>query len=359
MGIKVRFTKVKSRKYYLLYYDRFGKRHWKTSKATSSRDAAIAAIKLEQTLENPSTDSPKTWDSFLECIREKQKHERPGTLRIQKKAISLFVEACHPDWADITADQVMRYERHVDDGKRDKSTVRMYLASMRALFNYAASRGVIQKVPKFHLPKIKQVSESRGKAVTFAEYQKLRSAAASVVGPENERDWHLLMDIAWESGMRFNELLNLSWENGKNKIFVNLTDDPPTIIFPAGLQKNKTYSEMVIIPSLLKLLTSIEPEKRKGYVLNLRGPRGTEIRDRNSASRIFRRIAVAADCYQSAGSDETVTMHDFRRAFGTRNSEKYSPAILAKLMRHSSISVTMQFYQRHANKDIAAIVNKE
>ena len=36
--------------------------------------------------------------------------------------------------------------------------------------------------------------------------------------------------------------------------------------------------------------------------------------------------------------------HDFRRAFGSRWANRVMPVILQQLMRHASISTTMEFY---------------
>src|SRR5687768_11017416 len=42
--------------------------------------------------------------------------------------------------------------------------------------------------------------------------------------------------------------------------------------------------------------------------------------------------------------------HDLRRAFGTRWSNKLSPAMLQQLMRHSSIDTTLKYYvERNAD----------
>lgn len=45
--------------------------------------------------------------------------------------------------------------------------------------------------------------------------------------------------------------------------------------------------------------------------------------------------------------------HDLRRAFGTRWAVQVAPAVLQKLMRHSSIETTMKYYVDLDTDDIA------
>lgn len=48
---------------------------------------------------------------------------------------------------------------------------------------------------------------------------------------------------------------------------------------------------------------------------------------------------------------ENITLHDFRRTFGTRCAEGGMPvAILAEIMGHSSINLTARFYIHISNQ---------
>lgn len=48
--------------------------------------------------------------------------------------------------------------------------------------------------------------------------------------------------------------------------------------------------------------------------------------------------------------------HDLRRAFGTRRAKQVMPAVLRRLMRHSSIATTMGYYVDLDSAEVAGPV---
>ena len=55
-------------------------------------------------------------------------------------------------------------------------------------------------------------------------------------------------------------------------------------------------------------------------------------------------IKVAERSGRSGVKVKYASAHDFRRAFGSRWANRVMPVILQQLMRHASISTTMEFY---------------
>ncbi len=65
-------------------------------------------------------------------------------------------------------------------------------------------------------------------------------------------------------------------------------------------------------------------------------------------------IGRAANIVTDEAEEKFATLHDLRRAFGTRWASKVSPADLQRLMRHSDIQTTMRFYVAQDATDISA-----
>jgi len=64
----------------------------------------------------------------------------------------------------------------------------------------------------------------------------------------------------------------------------------------------------------------------------------------NTVGRERGRDLVAERSGRSGVKVKYASAHDFRRAFGSRWANRVMPVILQQLMRHASISTTMEFY---------------
>ena len=98
----------------------------------------------------------------------------------------------------------------------------------------------------------------------------------------------------------------------------------------------------------------IEPHRKEsGFVFNPErvhnGRKSNHRRNTEWVSVVGSRIGEASDTVVSSAGSKTkyASLHDFRRSFGDRWSQKVMPQTLMKLMRHESIDTTLRFYVGH------------
>jgi integrase len=131
--------------------------------------------------------------------------------------------------------------------------------------------------------------------------------------------------MAWYSGMRRNEMLDLRW--GANEGMPWIDFDRGKIQIPAEYNKADRDQWIPLHPELAAIL---EP---------LRQPRGRVFRISPSptvVSRTFGKLAKKAGL--------KITLHDLRRSFGSRYAACVPAQVLQRLMRHADIKTTLQFY---------------
>jgi integrase len=106
------------------------------------------------------------------------------------------------------------------------------------------------------------------------------------------------------------------------------------------------------IKTLTEQTTGTLPDSdRHGLVFGIYGKSGQPLSTKR-ASRYVSAIGKAANVVTNKAEGRFATAHDLRRSFGSRWARKVQPAILQKLMRHSSIKTTMAYYVDFAAEDI-------
>lgn len=179
--------------------------------------------------------------------------------------------------------------------------------------------------------------------------------------------WRHLLRGLWLTGLRLGEALKLHW---KDEQFLSVVEIGGELFFwiRAEGQKNGKDTLTPVAPDFLR--EKREPE-RVGFVFNpleMTGRRRLHRTDVVSSTIV--EIGKAAgvkvnerpnrrkrkDGTIPAAKVKHASAHDLRRAFGERWSQIVMPAVLQQLMRHESVTTTMQFYVgRNARTASAAI----
>ncbi len=102
------------------------------------------------------------------------------------------------------------------DGREDTSrqkirspfTVKSYMAATTAALNWG-----LGSVPRCEKVKTSKLKAMKGRPITFEEFERMLDAVPSVVGKDSAESWRYIMSGAWESGLRLEELLVLSWDD--------------------------------------------------------------------------------------------------------------------------------------------------
>ncbi len=182
----------------------------------------------------------------------------------------------------------------------------------------------------------------------------------ATIGDERAPSWRHLIEGLWWSGLRLGEALELTW-NCQDKLCIDLSASRPMFRIPAELEKAHKDRLLPIAPEFAELLLHTPLDKRTGYVFNPKPERDREgrltiIQVMKLISRIGKKAGVVVNVHPGTRKKKYASAHDFRRAFGDRWAVRVMPLVLMEMMRHESISTTMQFYVGRSAEATADVV---
>jgi integrase len=263
--------------------------------------------------------------------------------------------------AELTADRISTFIAKLRDGKRSETTIAGYLAHLRAALNWAVSVDFLAVAPKIKKPKrAKDNKKPKGRAPTTEEFQKIVNAVSEIVGEERAPTWRHLIEGLWWSGLRLGEALEMSWDRD-DKLRPVLSQERPLLRIPAELEKGHRDRLIPLAPEFSEFLLKTPGAERVGFVFNPRAEREHAERLKivqvmRIISRIGKESAVVVHINVKTGKKKYASAHDFRRAFGDRWALRVMPPVLMEMMRHESISTTMQFYVGRSAQATADVV---
>jgi integrase len=202
------------------------------------------------------------------------------------------------------------------------STVRLRLDILHSVLAWAAGQKMIPEVPAF--PSVK-VPKKKPQPVPAEAVEKLLAKA----GGDPELQAYLL--CGWLAGLRRVEAMVLEWEPTEEAPYLDLGRD--RICFPAEFVKAVEDQWVPLDPELRRALEALPRRGRK--VFHFTTAAGTPL-DRRSISYRIARLSRRAGV--------RLTMKSLRRGFGCRYAAKVSAHVLQRLMRHSNIRITMDYY---------------
>lgn len=338
----------KGRKYLQLYYlDPFtGREISRSSRTDNHREAERAAMKWEQELESGVVDKQISWEVFREKVRGEYLANRPQTtVNGYNCALSTFEDIIgKPRWLNlITSETLSRFAAGMRSAKIPNSTAAKHVRHLRAVLKWAEKLGVINRAPAVTMPRVAE--KSKGRPITVEEFDAMIAAIPANVESQPAA-WEAFIRGLWLSGFRLQELMKLSWDSPPVRL--RMDGKFPAIEWAAEGHKSGKVETSPITPDFAELIRS--QTTTVGAVFPL--PVATHF----TVSDVIAKIGRAAGVKVS--SSKFASAHDLRRSFASRWSLKVTPAVLRSLMRHASISTTMEFYVRHESDEIAAILQE-
>lgn len=237
------------------------------------------------------------------------------------------------------------------------STVNKDIRTLRSIFNLAIEPGGYLREGQNPFAKIKErkTTENEIRYVEIEEYLALMDKAKNLW-------WRGLLSIAYGSGLRHNEILNLTWKNidfenqlitvvakkaSKNLLewdpksrrnrVVPMFDESAQLL--ADLQLKAKESLPYIFISLQRLKRIRERQR-----IGTWNPRSQII---NNLDRDFRVLRC------KAGVDECV-IHDLRRSAITNWAKKLPIQVVQQLAEHADISTTRKYYLAVRSEDLVS-----
>ncbi len=237
------------------------------------------------------------------------------------------------------------------------ATVNKDIRTLQHIFNLAIEpRGhLMEGQNPFAKIKERKTTENEIRYVEIEEYLALMDKAKNFW-------WRAFLSIAYGSGLRRNEILNLTWKNidfenqliiiaakkesqrllawdpksRRNRV-VPLSDESAQLLADLQLKAEEGFPYIFISPQRLKRI-------RERQKVGTWTPRSQIV---NNLDRDFRVLRC------KAGVDECV-MHDLRRSAITNWAKKLPIQVVQELAGHSDISTTRKYYLAVRSEDLAS-----
>jgi integrase len=316
-----------------------GKRKSRSAETCNPLDAERKRADLEYELNNGlyREASAMPWSRFRELFEaEFVASRRPDTRHNYKMTLDAFERLCNPSsLRSVTERTVSAFkaalfrEPGVEAGTTmQPSTVKVRMQFLHTALTWAAEQKLLPECPRF--PPVK-APKKKPQPMPAESVEKLLAKA-----PDEQTRVFLL--CGWLAGLRLNEALALEWEDTDAAPWLDLTRD--RIWLPAGFVKAVEDQWVPLDAELREALLSLPRRGRKVFRF-VEGRSGKPVSDIAVSNRVSG-LAKAAGV--------RMTMKTLRQGFGCRYAAHVPAQVLQKLMRHSSIRVTMDYY---ANVDEA------
>lgn len=241
---------------------------------------------------------------------------------------------------------------------RSPHTVRGHVNCVLATLNWAYLQGWLPFPPKIRKLKVSKMKVMKGRPISANEFKLLLDSTPSVVGEKAADSWRYILRGLWESALRIDELMHLSWNIPGTIRPVWKDGQFPILEIPAAMQKNDTEEIIPLLPWFEAVLLEIPPDKRKGWVFNpasLQVQIGRNVRhlrpDAEWVGKVVSRIGRKAEIIVEPGDERTgrpikyASAHDLRRSCGDRlRNAGVPPLVICRVMRHSSWETTRRHY---------------
>ena len=178
----------------------------------------------------------------------------------------------------------------------------------------------------------------------------------NVVGERAADSWVYVLHGIWESGLRIDELMHVSWDDPNEIRPIWQRGRLPVLAIPHDRQKNATEESIPLLPVFESLLLETPGDDRAGWAFN---PLSLGISigrkpqyERASAewvgkviTRIGRRAGIVVTPAKGETPAKYASAHDLRRSLAERLYDAGCPERdVSRVMRHASAQTTRRHY---------------
>jgi integrase len=320
-----------------------GKRKSKSAETADEEKAETARADLEYELNNGlhKEASRMSWERFREAFEaEYLPNLRPGTRKSYRVVLDSFERLCSPKSVrSVTERTVSAYVAGMRKmpvrGKAalglDPYTMHVRLRFLHGVLAWAVNQKLISAVPRFPTVKYRK---KKPQPVPAESFERL------LLKTENNLQMRSFVLCGWLAGLRLAEAFNLEWDATDEAPYLDLARN--RIILPAGFVKAVEDQWLPLDPLLREALEALPRQGRK--VFRFTDGRAWSV-DNPAADRLVTVEAVAQRIVRLARkAGVKLTMKVLRRGFGCRYAGKVSAHVLQRLMRHSDLRITMDYY---------------
>lgn len=335
-----------------------GKIRQRSTGTTQRRKAERLADEVAEEIDVGVDQSAPTWSQFCaRYVREGMQHCRQTTIAKWMVTQRHVTRELKPTLVtDLTANRLSTLRADLEEGGMRAASVDGVIRHLMVALRWAASIGVIKQAPT--LPRPKRGGSRggmKGRPISLEEFERMLASTERVVAAEHAASWQHLMWVGWYSGLRLNELLQLTWDDHDSLRILDIDSEEPLMQIPAAIDKGGLNRMQPITHDLANYLRRTPEAEREGYVVAPAGPRGVT-RNLQWVSARISKIGKLARVVVSKQPRKFASAHDFRRSFGERWSGRVMPDVLRHLMRHEDIKTTYKYYVGRDSRRLAASV---
>jgi integrase len=278
-----------------------------------------------------------SWERFRELFEaEYFPNCRLGTRDVFGMALDQFEQICNPKTLrainERTVSAFVAGLRKRPGRRKGQTmapgTIKVRLQFLHTVLTWGVEQKLLPGCPRFPFVK---VPKKKPQPIPAESFEKLLDKA-----PDANMRVYLL--CGWLAGLRLVEAMLLEWEATEAAPYVDFDRDQ--IVLPAGFVKAAEDQWVPLDPVLREALLQLPRHGPRVFRFISRETKGP-LTDAALSCRV---LALA----RKAGVK--LSMHSLRKGFGCRYAGKVPAQVLQKLMRHASISTTMDYY---ANVDDA------
>jgi integrase len=324
-----------------------GKRKSQSAKTNYLPLAETRAKDLEYELNNNlhKEASRMSWEKFRQLFEDEYlSGRRANTIDNYADTFDAFERLCSPtSLRGITARTLsafagaLRKQPGWWGGTIQESTVKVRIQYMRTALNWATKQKFIPECPE--CPVIRP-PKRKPQPVSTEVVERLLSKAPD----ENMRVFLL---TGWLAGLRLNEALGLEWDETDKVAYLDLDRD--RIVFPAGFVKGGEDQWVPLDTELREAILSLPRHGRKVFRF-VEARNGKPVKDIAVSHRVVEVARLAG---------VKMTMKSLRRGFGCYWASRVPAQVLQKLMRHSNIRITMDYYANVDDAAMQAVLNRQ
>jgi len=327
-------SKNKKSGIYYIYYRKDDGKKTRVSTRTKLKSEAMRYLtdfdkRLKISIQQPSFTMEQLKSKYLGVI---EITHTKNSWRNSRQALEKFITVVGSDVEVKDISRSMAESFILTIYQRAKYTASLYLRNLKAVFNRAIDWGYIDKNPfkgiKLSIPENNPV---------FINKKELNM----IVKKEPDPVLAMIYKLAYYTGMRQGELINLEWDDidlKRKVIKVRSKTDFKT--------KSKREREIPIAKPVKKILNRVN--ERTGYVFNKNG-------DRYSGSFLAHRFKKNI---RALGMNDDIHFHSLRHSFASNLVQKgVNIYVVQKLLGHSSISTT-QRYSHLQNFNLVEAINE-
>jgi len=322
------------------------KRKTKSAGTSNEKDAWKAAAAWEEELRaGPHCPPSKvTWQAF----RERYEQEHLASLA-EKTRVHVSVALNHlerhlnPDrLCKVNASALSTLQTKLRGTGIRETSIASILRSIKAALSWGVSVGMLAAAPRINMPKGSKGKKTKGGALVGEQFDRML-AAVPKIRPKDSAEWQRYLTGVWLSGLRLGESVALSWD-ADAPFAVDLSGRHPRFRIKGEAQKSGRDELTPMTPDFATFLLETPEAQRRGRVFRLNQDGGSVPLSTHNVGKVVDRIGKKARVIVNPTDGKTASCHDLRRTFGSRWAKQVMPAVLRKLMRHSNVQTTMQFY---------------